>query len=189
MAGKTLQVPKERIKRLLSYPLGKQDGEAYIDLNMSSDEQRDKIAPTSANHYETRKLSEPAKLPNIHYADEKWNENLKSKKNSTTQMDQQHSPRHKSHSTNLPPLPSLHKHDAAFKYPLASKYFNKWQQKNRSSTSGMLTHIDIISEEGHKENSQTPRTAPLDLLSRFPSSPEFTSVLQSIFDNDKTSEE
>ena len=156
---------------------------------MSSDEQRDKIMPATASHYETRKLSEPAKLPSIRYADEYLNENLKSKKNSTAQMDRQHSPRHKSHSTNVPPLPSLHKHDVAIKYPLASKYFNKWTHKNKNTASGVLTDIDMISEEGHREKNESPRTAPLDLLSRFPSSPEFTSVLQSIFDKDKTSED
>ena len=192
MAGKTLQVHKDRIKRILSYPLGKQDGEAYAEFDtifaiddMSSGEERAENMATLAIHNDRRKWSEPARLPDIHFVDEKTNENLRIKRSSAAEKDRKNSPRHKSHSTNVPPLPSINKHEVAIKYPLASKYFQKWQTKNKNTTSC----IDIINEEGHKENSEDAKTAPLDLLNRFPSSPEFNTVLRSIFDKEKVVEE
>jgi len=193
MARKTSGIEKSRIKRFLSYPLEKKDTEQFADLestfvsSMILNHQGAETVSATALHFEGRKLSEPARLPLVHDTDEEKVANEHAAKRNDRET--RHSPRQKSHSTNIPPLPSINKHSVAMKYPLASKYFSKWQHRNRSTTANMLAGIDIINEEGNWDGCETPKTVPLDLLNRFPSSPEFTAVLRDICNNNKSSQE
>ena len=193
MARKTLGIEKSRIKRFLSYPLEKKDAEKFADLeytfnsSMTFNDQGFETVSATGLRFEGRKLSEPARLSFVHDIDEEKEANEHAAK--INDRDRRHSPRQKSHSTNIPPLPSINRHSVAMKYPLASKYFNKWQHRNKGTGANMLVGIDIINEEGNWDGCEAPKTAPLDLLNRFPSSPEFTTVLRDIFNNDNTNQE
>ena len=92
-------------------------------------------------------------------------------------------PRTKSHSTNIPPLPSISEHHIAMKYPLASKYFKKWNNgTHHEIASSLMSPRDSISEEESEFGETSHKRAPLKLLTRFPSSPEFSAVLHDLFE-------
>ena len=192
MEEKTLQVGKRKFTRLKSFPLAKKDEKVYgelgfvVPLNMASKDSKVGKKLSGAGG-DAEKSNEHGRLPNIENPDDKLTEFLRNRGSSSP--DRRPSPRHKSHSTNIPPLPSLYKHDTAVKYPLASKYFNKWQHSHKGASSGMLTDIKIIDEEGNGNDYSEPQRAPLHISTRFPSSPEFNAVLRSIFEKDKTNEE
>ena len=138
----------------------------------------------SINKQAARKSSDEEKLPKIRDEEDRQSEEDREKKSLPQEMEgRQLVARRKS--TNIPPLPSIHKVEMTMKYPLASKYFNKWQTKQkRASSSNVSMGADVIDEEGGN-NCEILRNTPIHLFTRFPSSPEFATVFQSIFDKDK----
>ena len=84
----------------------------------------------------------------------------------------------------VPSLPSMTEQQIAIKYPLANKYFKKWQScqpDNQQNSSCKM--IKEVEREYDGENVES--SACLDLLARFPSSPEFSTVLHDICKRDK----
>ena len=92
--------------------------------------------------------------------------------------------RGRSHTMNLPPMLTKDPmKNALFKYPLAYRYFKKWS----FSRPPFLHHDSRVAEEKMKEESETGSRNPslCQLLSRFPSSPEFAQVLHDFRQHDE----
>ena len=89
--------------------------------------------------------------------------------------------RTRSNATNVPPLLNLIKDpmkDAIYKYPLACRYFKKWSIFRSPFQGGDTTVMEKRQREKlHHETGYYN-------LTRFPSSPEFTKVLQDIYNED-----
>ncbi len=95
-------------------------------------------------------------------------------------------------STNIPPLPAINEHANKTKAPLAAKYFKKWRSSDTVESLAKSIETVVIEEECStqlEEQSQTDMitldSKCLDLLSRFPSSPEFSTVLHDVLKPNK----
>lgn len=83
----------------------------------------------------------------------------------------------------IPALPLMTEQQIAIKYPLANKYFKRWQscqpEHHHDSSCKMIREDEREDDEESVESS-----ACLDLLARFPSSPEFSAVLHDLCKRD-----
>lgn len=169
MENKTLQVGKrERLKKSKSFPLPKQDEvlrPTTSSQNMTTEEHIREADKTS-NKLMKGKDGDGKKSSN----------NRQSIVASTAKEQRPMVVRHKS--TNIPPLPSIYKQ---YKNSLDSKYFSKWQSHNRGFPLSNATEIDVINEE---DGMGCAKKQPVHLLTRFPTSPEFNAVFESIVKTD-----